>query len=383
MEPLILAVVCFAAGGAIVLAHLIMYFGLFATALQERKLGKESGTSTVSVTVVVPARNEEQLIPRLFDSLDAQTRTDFNIILVDDRSTDKTGELMAGYAKRNSRVKVVTITDEPEIGNHKLNALIAGVSEASTDVLMFTDADCVTPPEWVERVSARFSDSRVGVILAPIETLKTNALLSTFHAFDHIFKYSYTAGCAGVGIPTGGFGNNLAVRRKTIDEIGGLGSIDVTSTEDAALISKIRTATTMKIHALFSRKVTVLTEAQKSWKALTAQELRWHTGGLFSPDLQTRLAYSFIMMYLSISVIAIPACFFVPVLSILPVVSFVTMSLMAVISGMFTSQPPVTYWLALIPFIILEMGYDSYLTIRALTKPKLIWKGTVLDFSDK
>ncbi len=381
MVLLILAVVCCLTGGAIVLAHLVMYTGLVTAGVGEKRRGNAAG-GALSVTVVVPARNEEALLERLLDSLDRQTRKDFSVVLVNDRSSDSTGDIMAEYAQRNTRVTVVTITREPEITNHKLNALIAGVSEADGEILMFTDADCIAPPEWVEKISSHFVDEAIGVILAPIETVKTGSLLSAFHSFDHVFKYSYTAGCAGVGMPTGGFGNNLAVRKEALDAIGGLASIDVTSTEDAALISRIRERTVLKTRALFSRAVTVLTEPQKSWKALTAQELRWHSGGLFSPDLQTRLGYGFIMIYLTVSVLALPLSFFVPVLGILPAVSFVTMSLMAVITGLFTRQPPLSYWPALVPFIILSMGYNSYLTIRALTRPKLVWKGNLLDFSN-
>jgi len=287
---------------------------------------------------------------------------------------------MHDFAQRYpERAKVVELVEDPEIGNPKLNALIRGVDLADGNILLFTDADCIVPPTWISEIRNCFADEEIGVILGPIETRKTGTTLSVFHAFDHIFKYSYTAGCAGIGMPTGGFGNNLAVRKKTIDAIGGLRAIKVTSTEDAALISHIRAHTEWKCRALFSRGVTVITEPQKSWKALTQQEIRWHTGGLFSPDVQTRLSYSFIMLYLTISVLVIPVCFAVPLLWIAPVISFVTMSLMAVISGMLTRQPFAGFWLLLVPFILLSMGYNSYLTIRALLKPHLVWKGTELE----
>jgi cellulose synthase/poly-beta-1,6-N-acetylglucosamine synthase-like glycosyltransferase len=383
MDVLILTIVFSIVCGAIVLAHLVMYVGLLASAILERRGKRKDNHRNLSVTVIVPARDEEKLLGRLLESLDAQTRKDIQVILVDDRSKDRTGKIMADYARNHSNATVLTLTDAPLIGNPKLNALIAGVKAANGEILMFTDADCITPTEWVEEISGRFKDDRIGVILGPIETRKTHTLLSTFHAFDHAFKYSYTAGCAGIGVPTGGFGNNLSVRKKTIEEIGGLESIEVTSTEDAALISRVRAMTPMKTRALFSRSVAVLTEPQISWKALTEQEIRWHTGGLFSPDLQTRFAYGFIMIYLTVSVLTIPACFFIPALSILPVVSLVTMSLMAVIAGFFTSQPPLSYWCALIPFIILSMGYNSYLTIKSLLRPKLFWKGTRLHFSKR
>ena len=383
MIVLIVTIVCGVICGGIVLAHLVMYVGLFASAVMERKGKKNAGHIDLSVSVIVPARDEEQLLGRLLDSLKDQTRKGFQIILVNDRSRDNTGKIMEEFAGDNQNTLVITLTDDPSIGNPKLNALISGIKAATGEILMFTDADCIVPPEWVEEISGRFTDGRIGVILGPIETCKTGTLLSTFHSFDHAFKYSYTAGCAGIGMPTGGFGNNLSVRKKTVEEIGGLESIEVTSTEDAALISRIRAMTPMKARALFSRKVAVLTEPQPGWKALTEQEIRWHTGGLFSPDLQTRLAYSFVMFYLTASVLLIPVCFFIPALWVVPIISLITMSLMAVVSGLFTSQPPISYWLALLPFIILSMGYNSYLTIKALLRPTLFWKGTRLDFSKR
>jgi hypothetical protein len=114
---------------------------------------------------------------------------------------------------------------------------------------------------------------------------------------------------------------------------------------------------------------------------LTEQEIRWHTGGLFSPDMQSRLGYGLVMLYLTASVAVIPVCFFFPVLMILPIVSFITMSLMAVVTGFFTSQPLISYWFAIAPFILLSMFYNSYLTVKALLRPKLFWKGRRLDFS--
>ncbi len=380
MTTRIIFSVCAAVGGIIIALHLVMYLGLFLSAFHGRRLRRLPKGKRLHVSVVVPARNEEKLLPRLLLSLENQTERDFNAVLVDDRSSDTTSLVMEQFAaKHPSRVEIVTLTAEPEIGNPKLNALVHGVDRTDAELLLFTDADCLVPPSWIEEVRSCFADDSLGVVLGPVETRKEGTLLSIFHAFDHIFKYSYTAGCAGIGMPTGGFGNNLAVRKDALQSVGGLRSIEVTSTEDAALISRIRAQTGWKTRALFSRAVTVITESQKSWHALTVQEIRWHTGGLFSPDLQTRLSYGFIMIYLSVSVLAIPFCFAFPVLWLLPAVSFVTMSLMAIICGGLTTQPFRSFWSVLVPFILLSMAYNSYLTVRALLRPHLIWKGTKLN----
>ncbi len=386
----IIIVLCAVPAGAIVFVHLAVYLGLVIAAIRERRLTRGSLPSAKAIapasgasqrglpsaTVVVPARDEAHLLPRLLDSLERQTTHEFDIVLVNDRSKDETGELMEKFRKRYpARVTVIHLEKVEDIGNGKLYALIQGTRLVKNDIVLFTDADCAAPETWIEHTLRRYADTTVGLLIGPIETRRTGRALSTFHSFDHIFKYAYTAGCTGIDIPTGGFGNNLSVRRAVLEEIGGLESVNVTVTEDAALIARVRELTSWKIRALFDRKVTIFTEPQPGWRALNGQEIRWHTGGIYSPDFQTRLNYRFIMFYLTISVLAIPFIPLLPPLAILTGVSFVTMALTALVSGILTSQPFAGFWAPLLPLIIFEMVYDSYLTIRAVSGPELTWKG--------
>lgn len=385
MLTLIVGLLCALTGGIIVIAHAALYFGLILAKIAEGKLyprrraDDTANREKLTVTVLVPARDEETLLPRLLESLERQTDRDFKILLVNDRSKDNTQSVMESFrGKHPNDVTIVRVTEEPELANGKLNALIEGAKVVDSDLILFTDADCVVPPQWVSGIKRCFLDSTLGLLLAPIETHRNHKMLSHFHAFDHIFKFSYNTACAGMGLPMGGFGNNLAVRNTALAEMGGLESVNVTVTEDAALIAKMRQETGWKISAVYARTLTVLTQPQRTWHALTEQEVRWHTGGLFSKDFQTRLGYSYIMFFLLASVIAIPLGFALPVLFILPAVSLVTMLLMALISGVFTKQPLKGYWLLLIPFILLSMGYNSFLTVLALLRPSLTWKGDTL-----
>lgn len=375
MLTLILFALCAFFGGIIVIIHGIMYVGVTIARLK-LKHSMRPEAERQRATVLVPARDEEELLPRLLASLDAQTFKDFSIVLVNDRSTDSTPKIMEEYsALHPGRVSIVTVDKNPEIGNGKLNALIQGTAAVDSDLVFFTDADCIVPVTWVEELSRAFLRPDLGILLGPIETRRTGTLIATFHAFDHVFKYGYTAGCTGIGMPTGGFGNNLGIRKTALDEIGGFESIEVTATEDAALIAAVRQKTSWQTRAFFTRRITVLTEPQKTWKQLTRQEVRWHTGALFSPDRNSRLNYRILMIYLLVSVLAIPASPFIPALGILPAVSFATMSLMAAAIGGLTRQPFLQFWLVLMPFIVLSMFYNAFLTFRALLKPTLIWKG--------
>ncbi|HNG76378.1 MAG TPA: glycosyltransferase family 2 protein [Candidatus Obscuribacter sp.] len=101
------------------------------------------------VSVIVPARNEEGKIGRCIESLLAQNYPNFELIVIDDRSTDKTGEIIASYAEKDSRIKFVRGKDAPSGWIGKCNALAHAVGYASGDWFIFTDADTYHHPNSV------------------------------------------------------------------------------------------------------------------------------------------------------------------------------------------------------------------------------------------
>ncbi len=97
-----------------------------------------------SVSVIVPARNEEQNIRRCVTSLLEQNYDDYEVIVVDDGSTDGTARILdeiAHYHPQRQRLYVLRLRDLPKGWAGKPHALHAGVQEARGDWLMFTDAD--------------------------------------------------------------------------------------------------------------------------------------------------------------------------------------------------------------------------------------------------
>ena len=377
MFTTVFGILCAIFGGLIIVVHSALYLGLILAGIRARAVAGSKPTVALTVTVAVPARDEEALLPELLRTLEDQTSQAFNVRLIDDRSTDRTPHIVSEFAAQHpDRVSVTTLTEDPRVDNPKLNALIEGTRDLTTDLVLFTDADCRVPPTWVEEVVRCFADPRVGLVIAPIETRRVGTVLSLYHAYEHVFKAAYNAGCTGIGLPTGGFGNNLAVRSAVLEEIGGYESVDSTATEDAALIARVRAKTTSKVLAVFSRGATVITEPQRSWRDLTNQEVRWHTGGIFSTDFQSRLGYRFLMFFLLASVAFLPFGLLHWLFAVPAAVSFTTMTLMAVIGGLLTRQPVRKYWLPLVAFVLGSMLYNSFLTTLTVLRPRLTWKGS-------
>lgn len=93
------------------------------------------------VSVILPARNEEDFIAECLDSLLNQDYDNYEIIAIDDSSDDATARIIAQYAAKDSRVIHVSATPKPEGWMGKNWACIEGYKKATGELLLFTDAD--------------------------------------------------------------------------------------------------------------------------------------------------------------------------------------------------------------------------------------------------
>jgi cellulose synthase/poly-beta-1,6-N-acetylglucosamine synthase-like glycosyltransferase len=104
-----------------------------------------SAAGAPHVSVIIPVKDRRELLALALDGLAAQTYDDFEVVVVDDGSTDGSGELAAARTIAGRPVRVV-----PGGGRGAVRAREAGVAAARGDVLAFTDSDCVPSPRWLE-----------------------------------------------------------------------------------------------------------------------------------------------------------------------------------------------------------------------------------------
>src|SRR5258706_6812657 len=116
--------------------------------------------ATPEVSIIVPARNEEVCLGDCLASLVAQTGVAFEIIVVDDQSTDRTRAIAESFAS----VRIVSPGPLPTDWTGKNNALVAGVKEARGEWLLFTDADTVHLPGSLAPALAEARENRAGVL---------------------------------------------------------------------------------------------------------------------------------------------------------------------------------------------------------------------------
>ncbi len=102
---------------------------------------ENNSTTRPKVSVILPARNEEDFISKCLETLCLQDYENFEIIAIDDSSEDKTGEIIGKFSKEDSKVIHVKAKEKPEKWMGKNWACMEGFKKATGDIMLFTDAD--------------------------------------------------------------------------------------------------------------------------------------------------------------------------------------------------------------------------------------------------
>ncbi|MFZ2512997.1 MAG: glycosyltransferase family 2 protein [Candidatus Saccharimonadales bacterium] len=182
----------------------------------------------VTVSVIIPAYNEEQCLPACLDALAAQTVKPFEVIVVDNASTDKTAEVAARYP-------FVTVLREPERG--RVFARNAGFRHASGTILGRVDADAIVPEGWVEWISAFYKSSEGTVALtggAHFYNMRPSGLISWAYNWL-VFRFNTIL----TGAPTL-WGSNMALPRTLWEKVENDVCLDNFVHEDLDLAFHIR-----------------------------------------------------------------------------------------------------------------------------------------------
>jgi cellulose synthase/poly-beta-1,6-N-acetylglucosamine synthase-like glycosyltransferase len=240
------------------------------------KLG-DSSLLHESVSVIIPARNEQDTLPNCLESLLKNTDTNCEFIIVNDRSTDGTQSVIDSYSAKDSRIKSVVLTEERK-GNlrGKPGALHAGISAAKGEIILMSDADCTFPDNWIRTVGNAYADAKIGMI-AGFTTINTRTSFHHFQDMEWLMNHTLASSSMSLGQPLGCFGNNLSIRKSVYDAIGGYKGIDFSVTEDLQLLTKVSNAGYGILYPC-NHANAVSTEPCPDWKSFVSQQHRWVRG---------------------------------------------------------------------------------------------------------
>ena len=235
-----------------------------------------SGT-TPDVSVIIAARNEEASISTCLRALQLQEYAgEIEVVVVDDRSSDRTGQILREIAAGWPALKPVPLGEgEGEFECPKKSALARGIAASSGELLMFTDADCEPPPAWVRITASLFTDG-VGLVAGYARPRRTRWLRHRVLALDNLAVSALAAGSIGNGAVLSCTGRNLAYRRRLYDEAGGYASIGhLVAGDDVYFARLVARATDWRMaYCRDPAAVVACGPGPESWSGLMHQKLR-------------------------------------------------------------------------------------------------------------
>jgi chlorobactene glucosyltransferase len=199
------------------------------------------------VSVLVPARNEEKNLPACLDSLLTQSYSRYEIVVLDDQSTDETGRIAADYARRfPDRVRAVR--GEPLSGDWfgKPHAMQQLARHARGEYLLFTDADTVHGPEsvaWaVTNMEAHRADCISGFVFQEMNTMGERCIVPATYIMSAMLLPLWLI----TALPLPGLsfavGQVILFRRRAFEAIGGYERVRGTISDDLAIAREVKKA---------------------------------------------------------------------------------------------------------------------------------------------
>ncbi|MGH4030162.1 glycosyltransferase family 2 protein [Actinomycetota bacterium Odt1-20B] len=145
---------------------------------------EDSGTGgRRGVTVIVPAHNEEEGLPATLASLARQTVAPDRVLVVDDASADRTGEVAAAYG--------ATVLRPPANLGSKARAQNYALPHCTTELVLAVDADTVLADDYIERVVPVFDDPEVVVAAGNVQTRHTRTVWERGRSVEYLFGFHW------------------------------------------------------------------------------------------------------------------------------------------------------------------------------------------------
>jgi cellulose synthase/poly-beta-1,6-N-acetylglucosamine synthase-like glycosyltransferase/spore germination protein YaaH/peptidoglycan/xylan/chitin deacetylase (PgdA/CDA1 family) len=240
-------------------------------ARRSRKRGASQPPAGLTVSVVVPAYNEEQVIARTVEALLGQEPPVTEVVCVDDGSKDRTLAVLHEKFDGNPRVRIFS---KPNGG--KASALNLGFAEARGEVVVALDSDTIFAQQTVAHLTAPFSDPRVGAVAGNAKVGNRVNRLTRWQALEYVTAQNLERRAwdlvGAVPVVPGAVG---AWRRKAVLDAGGFH--EDTLAEDTDLTLRL---IAQGFRVVYAEHALAYTEAPETAKALLKQRFRWTYGVL-------------------------------------------------------------------------------------------------------
>jgi cellulose synthase/poly-beta-1,6-N-acetylglucosamine synthase-like glycosyltransferase len=255
------------------------------------------------ISIIIAARNEEKNIGNCIQSIINQSyfTNKFEIIVVNDHSTDKTVSIIHSFQKENIRViDLADFTQNEILNSYKKKSIETALQFAKGELIVTTDADCIAPRKWLETIASFYKEKKPVFVALPVvfkDSLLKDSFTKEFFKIFQSLDFMSLQGITGASVHKKFHnmcnGANLAYEKKVFYEVNGFEGIDeIASGDDMLLMHKIQKAYPQKIMFLKSPEVIIETKPASNLKEFFNQRIRWAS----KADKYTDKKITFVLM---------------------------------------------------------------------------------------
>ena len=260
-----------------------IYIGIFGRlAFYEEPNSTKNNKNAVSlpISVVICARNEAKNLQKNLPHILHQTYPEFEVIVVNDASTDKTAEVLEIFAKVYGNLRIINTLGLSRDMAGKKFALTKGIEAAKNEHLLFTDADCCpTSQDWIAGMVKNITKKRQ-IILGFGPYIARRGFLNKIIQYETLMTALQYLSLALVGKPYMGVGRNLAYHKSLFFKANGFQKHKKTlSGDDDLFINEVATPHNTLIN--ISPNTFCYSEPPLEWRAWFAQKRRHLSTGKY------------------------------------------------------------------------------------------------------
>ena len=229
------------------------------------------------VSVIICARNEAKNLQQYLPFVLEQKHQNFEVIVVNDCSSDSSEDVLRTYQDKYPHLKVVKIEEHPRYKTAKKFAVTLGIKAASNEILVFTDADCKPDSEnWLSLIAVSYVNPTTEIVLGYSPYLHKSSLLNkliryeTFQTAINYFSFALN------GMPYMGVGRNLSYKKSLFFKGKGFAShMHILSGDDDLFVNQNSTSANTELEIRADSHV--WSEPKLTWQAYWGQKMR-HMG---------------------------------------------------------------------------------------------------------
>ncbi|MFV8373954.1 glycosyltransferase [Flavobacterium sp. LB1P62] len=352
------------------ISYYLGVFGKFAFAKAQKITAKR-----IPISVIVCAKNEEENVANYIPLLAEQNYPDFEIVLIDDASSDNTLAVFEEFEKQYSNVRLVKVKNNEAFWGNKKYALTLGIKAAKKEYLLFTDADCYpTSKDWMLAMSSQFTMQKTIVLGYGKYEKIPNSFLNKIIRFETLLTAIQYFSWAKIGHPYMGVGRNLAYKKETFFNVNGfIEHMQIRSGDDDLFVNQAANAKNTTI--AYTPESFTLSKPKTTFKDWFTQKRRHvATANYYKPldKLQLGAFYCSQLLFIIVPIILLSFQFqWILVLSLIAVRYLVAWIVVGFSAGKL-KENDIKVWFPIVEIVLILTQINIFIT-NIFSKP-VHWK---------